>query len=157
VIVTLEGEELVNRRDRGGVSTAQPYDAAARNCVGRVSDDRSARYHLASSGNLTSMHEPGQREVAATEGAGDPLHVGTNLSYTGGIARVTLEDDAASIRQRLESVERSVLIDAHGYMPARLHPGEGAVGGCTAGAAVPVLPCFTRAATQNPWQEEQKR
>ena len=49
------------------------------------------------------------------------------MSYTGGIARVALEDDAATIRQRLESVKGSVLIDAHGEMPARLYPGKRAV------------------------------
>ncbi len=103
------------------------------------------------------MHKPGQREVAATEGAGDPMHVSSNPGYTCGITRVALEDDAATVRQRLELVYRSVLIDAHGDMPARLNLGESAVGRSIADAAVPILPCRVRATAQNRWQDEQQR
>jgi hypothetical protein len=74
------------------------------------------------------MHEAGQREVAATESTGNLPHVISDLSHTGSVDSISLEGDAATIRQRLKLVERGVLIDAHGEMPARLHPGERAVG-----------------------------
>jgi hypothetical protein len=103
------------------------------------------------------MHEPGQREVAAAEGPGNPLHVSSDLGYTRGIARVALKDDPATVRQRLELVDGSVLIDAHGDMPARLDLSESAVGRCIDGTAVPVVPGLVRAAAQNGWQDEQQR
>ncbi len=128
MIMPLKGEELVNGGDRGRVCALQPDDRAPKNRVSRVSNDGAARSHLTSSRNLTSMHEAGQREVASSEGAGDPPHVSSNLRHAGSIARVSLKRDPATIRQRLEPVKRSVLIDAHRNMPARLYFGEGAVG-----------------------------
>jgi hypothetical protein len=74
------------------------------------------------------MHEAWQREVAATECAGNLPHVRSNLSHTGNVGSISLEGDAATIGQRLEPVPGGVLIDAHGSMPARLYPGEQAVG-----------------------------
>ena len=74
------------------------------------------------------MHETRESEVAASKGAGDLPHVSSDPRHTSSIARVSLEGDAAAIRQRLELVKRSVLIDAHRDMPARLHLGKRAVG-----------------------------
>ena len=124
MVVPLKGEKLVNGPDRDGVCTPQPHNAATRNGVSHISNGRSASSHLTGSRDLASMHEAGQREVAATECAGNLPHVSSNLSHTGNIGSISLEGDAATIRQRLEPVPGGVLIDAHGPMPARLYLGE---------------------------------
>ena len=157
MVVSLEGEKLVNSSHRYRVPAPQPEQRTAWKCVRRVPDQRAASSHRTRSRNFLSMHKPGEREVAATERAGDPMHVGSNLGYTSGIARVALEHNAATVRQRLELVNRSVLIDAHGDMPAGLDLGESAVGRCVADAAMPVLSCSVRAAAQNGRQNEQQR
>jgi hypothetical protein len=51
------------------------------------------------------MHEAGQREVAATESTGNLPHVSSDLSHTGSVDSISLEGDAATIRQRLKLVE----------------------------------------------------
>jgi hypothetical protein len=51
------------------------------------------------------MHEAGQREVAATESTGNLPHVSSNLSHTGSVDSISLEGDAATIRQGLEFVK----------------------------------------------------
>jgi hypothetical protein len=128
MVVPLKCEKLVNGPDRDGVCTAQPHNPATRNRVSRVLDGRFASSHLPGSRDLASMHETGQREVAPTECAGNLPHVSSNLSHTGSIGSISLEGDAATIRQRLEAVQGGVLIDPHGTMPARLYLGECAVG-----------------------------
>jgi hypothetical protein len=105
MVVPLKGEKLVNGPDRDGVCTPQPHNAATRNGVSHISNGRSASSHLTGSRDLASMHEAGQREIAATERAGNLPHVRSNLSHTGSIGRISLEGDAATIRQRLKLVQ----------------------------------------------------
>ena len=105
MVVPLKGEELMDGGDGGGVRAPEPYSRTSRNGVGRVPDGRSERPHLTSSRNLPSVHKTGQSEVAASEGAGDPPHVSSNPRHSSSVARVSLEGDAAAIRQRLELVK----------------------------------------------------
>ena len=105
MVVPLKGEKLVNGPDRYGVCTPQPYNPATRSRVSRVSNGRPASSHLTGSRDLASMHEAGQREVAATESTGNLPHVSSDLSHTGSVDSILLEGDAATIRQRLELVK----------------------------------------------------
>jgi hypothetical protein len=105
MVVPLKCEKLVNGPDRYGVCTPQPHSPATRNRVSRVSNGRSASPHLTGSWDLASMHEAGQREVAATESTGNLPHVSSDLSHTGSVDSISLEGDAATIRQRLKLVE----------------------------------------------------
>jgi hypothetical protein len=146
MVVPLEGEKLVNSSYGYGIRALQPEQRTTRKCVRRISNERAASPHRTRSRNFLSMHEPRQRKVPATEGAGDPLHVRSNLKYTSSIARISLEGDAATVGQRLELVNRSVLIHAHSDMPAGLDLGKSAVGRCIADAGVPVVSCPVRAA-----------
>jgi hypothetical protein len=128
MVVPLKGEELVNGGDRSRVGAQQPYSSTSWNCVRGVLNGRPAGPHLASSRNLTSMHETGKREVPTGESAGDLPHVSSNPGHASSIARVAPEYYPAAIRQRLELVKRGVLIDSHRDVPAGLYLGELAVG-----------------------------
>ena len=73
------------------------------------------------------MYEAGEREVPSAEGHRDLTHVFQDPDPAGAVGRIALELDPATVRERLEEVGRSVLIDPHRRLTSALHVGEGAV------------------------------
>ena len=128
MILTLEGEKLVDRVDRGGVGGVNPELGAPGKCVGRVRDPVPTLRHDGGAGDRAVMHEAGQGEISALEGAGDHSHVASDLGGAGGVVPVPLKDDTAAIGERFEAMGGGVLIHAHGHVSARLNSAEGAVG-----------------------------
>ena len=128
VILRLEGQESVDRRNRGGIFAPDPDFASPGKGVRQVSNDRAPGGHYRGAGNRLRMDETGKREIAPAEPDRDVLHMGTDGGGPGGVDAVALEHDPAAVGQRLEHMRRGVLIDAHGDGAASLHRNKPAVG-----------------------------
>jgi hypothetical protein len=133
VITALEAQKLMNGGNRNRIPGAYPKLPSARRAVRGIPDVRATRPHGSRSGDFTIVNESRKIEVALLEGSSDFPHVRTDSGYTCSIRRIPRKRDAPAIRQRLELVPGGVLVHAHCCVTARLHQGEGAVGGVAAG------------------------
>jgi hypothetical protein len=129
VIAPLKGEELMDRCDGGAVRRRQSDCPSPRQAFHHIPDLGTPGRHDGGTRHLPCVHEAGHGEIPGGERRRDAGQVLQDPAPADAVGGVALELDASPVRQRLEEMGRSLLIDPHRGMPAGLHLGEGAVGG----------------------------
>jgi len=115
VVHALEGEELVDRLKRVGITRRDAHLAATREWCVVIADHASLLRHHTRAGYLVHpVHESGCAEVACCERGGDLLHMRTDRLDRAVVAGRVLQLDATAVGQIVEHVGRRVLVYAHG-------------------------------------------
>jgi hypothetical protein len=104
VIPALEGQELMDGSNSGGVFGMNSKPAATGERIHGVGDTGSLLSHDCGARDLTIVNEPGKDEVPACERVSNFLHVTTDLGGSGRVDTIPLEGNAATIGQRLEAM-----------------------------------------------------
>lgn len=124
VVQALERQEGMDRGHHGGILAPEPKSSAPGKRVHRIADRGPSPAHHRRAWNVAVVDEAGQAEIAGGELHGNGPHVPPYLVRAGRIRRVALQLDAAAVGQWLEDVGRSVLVDPHGDLAARLDSRE---------------------------------
>ena len=114
MILGLERQERVDRRDRRGIVAPDPDFASPGKRVSQVTNHGAPGGHHRGAGDRLRMHEAGKGEIAPGKPDRDVLHVSPDRGGPGGIDAVALQHDPPPFGQRLKHMRRAVLVHAHG-------------------------------------------
>jgi hypothetical protein len=114
MIHSLKRQKVVNGRDGFWILAGDDHFPTTGKISRRVSDVLRQPLHYSGARDFARrVHETGHRKISPTECRRDGPHVRPDGRLPLRIRFLSLKDNAATVRQRLEDVLRRVLVDAH--------------------------------------------